>query len=335
VPVARFLKAPAAAKIVRLLASALVLALGLYFLRWDRLLAGISRVDALTFLEAVGVASVSLIALGARWIYIVRRLAPAPIREQWRVYLLGTFVNSFTPANIGGDIYRVMALRPWAKDSISTLVAAVTVERLFGLGAFFVGYLLSLAGQALTTKGGLASISPSLSYPALPILAILAAASALIFAAHRTRWRQLFVRFPLVAIAVDRFDQGVRLSTKQNIGMLCFLSLVAWATWVMATAIVSNRLGLHISVAQLALVVTLTELVRLIPISFQGIGVREVTFAALVGFAGGPPETGFVVAAVAYAALSATLAIAGLAGWGLNLMPAIPFVAREPHSERS
>ena len=44
----------------------------------------------------------------------------------------------------------------------------------------------------------------------------------------------------------------------------------------------------------------LTEFARLVPISIQGIGVREATFAELTGLAGGSPEAGFVVCALLY-----------------------------------
>ena len=61
-------------------------------------------------------------------------------------------------------------------------------------------------------------------------------------------------------------------------------------------------------------IAVLTELIRFVPISFQGIGLREGSFALFVGLAGGEPEAGFVVAGLAYLGMSVSLVLAGLIG---------------------
>jgi hypothetical protein len=83
--------------------------------------------------------------------------------------------------------------------------------------------------------------------------------------------------------------------------------------------VVASPLNLGLPIALLAMIVSLTEIIRLVPISFQGIGVREGVFSALAGLAGSSPASGFVVAAVAYAALSLALAISGVIGGLLSL----------------
>ena len=95
-----------------------------------------------------------------------------------------------------------------------------------------------------------------------------------------------------------------------------------------AVAVIASRMGLTVPLVLLAAVVSLTELVRLIPVSFQGIGIREGAFSALIGMAGGSPEIGFIVAAVAYAALSIALAVCGVIAWLLGLVS--PLLTRLP-----
>jgi len=316
------------ARALRIVGSALILAGGIYLLRWDRLLTALSRVNFSTLLLAVTLAAASVAIVGLRWTYITRHLVHTSSAHQWRIYLLATFLNSFTPANIGGDVYRVVALRSSAKGSISTLVAALAVERVLGLCSFFIGYLLSLLVQLATSGQGLTAINALFLYPAAPIAVALVLFPILPFALRHSHVRRAFARCPALARHVRSFNRGITLATRRNSVVLVLLSLLAWATWIGTTTVVAARLELHIPIALLAMIATLTELVRLVPVSFQGIGVREVTFSALAGLAGASREIGFAVAVVTYATLSASLALAGFGAWLLDL--ATPAALKSP-----
>ena len=74
----------------------------------------------------------------------------------------------------------------------------------------------------------------------------------------------------------------------------------------------------------------LVELIRLIPISIQGIGVREGMFAYFCGKLGISPEAGFILGTVSYLALSLSIVIAGF--FGLCLMHLYP-LDKEGYSE--
>lgn len=100
------------------------------------------------------------------------------------------------------------------------------------------------------------------------------------------------------------------------------LSFAALAIWIAAVNVVATSLGLGLTLTMLGMVVILTELVRLVPISFQGIGVRELTFAFLAHLAGAEMETGFLVGTLAYLALSISLILSGAAAWMLSLCSA-------------
>jgi hypothetical protein len=83
---------------------------------------------------------------------------------------------------------------------------------------------------------------------------------------------------------------------------------------MLAVQFVATRLGLPIPWPVLLVIVTSVELVRFVPVTIQGIGVREGAFATLAGAFGYPLEAGFVVGAVAYAALSLSLVVTGALG---------------------
>ena len=58
----------------------------------------------------------------------------------------------------------------------------------------------------------------------------------------------------------------------------------------------------------------LIEIVRFVPLSIQGIGIREGGFATLFAFIGFDPETGFTIGLLGYTALSLTQLLIGLTG---------------------
>jgi hypothetical protein len=64
----------------------------------------------------------------------------------------------------------------------------------------------------------------------------------------------------------------------------------------------------------LGLIGILSDLLRQIPISIQGIGVREGVFAWLYVLAGGTAEAGFILGLASYLALSISLVLVGALG---------------------
>jgi hypothetical protein len=93
------------------------------------------------------------------------------------------------------------------------------------------------------------------------------------------------------------------------------LSVCAVAAWIFAALPLASSAGLDIGIPALAAAVILTEFARLLPISVQGIGVREATFSALVAQMGGDASAGFVVCAVLYLVNYVVIAAAGFLAW--------------------
>jgi len=61
--------------------------------------------------------------------------------------------------------------------------------------------------------------------------------------------------------------------------------------------------------------------VRIVPVTIQGLGLREGAFAALLGLSGYAPESGFVLGVAAYLALSAALVLTGALGAAMLARP--------------
>ena len=83
--------------------------------------------------------------------------------------------------------------------------------------------------------------------------------------------------------------------------------------WILAVHVIA----IDLNVITLGVIVVLVELVRLVPVTIQGIGVREVAFAYFAGIVGESPESGFVLGTVSYLALTFSILISGAVGWCL------------------
>ena len=112
-------------------------------------------------------------------------------------------------------------------------------------------------------------------------------------------------------------SSAISSASLRDYAVLLGWSLFALGLWIACVQFVAIRLGLDLAWTFLAAVVTATELVRLLPVTVQGLGLREGAFAALFGVSGYSPESGFVLGAVAYLALSAALVLTGAVGAAL------------------
>jgi uncharacterized protein (TIRG00374 family) len=307
----------------RTIVSLLLVGAALYLLDWQALTSVVQKTSVASFFAATVAVLVSLVFLAFRWVRIVDDYVSVPTREHWRVYFYASFLNSFTPANIGGDVYRAAALKRYA-TGFAGLVVALLRERLFGLLSFLVGYVLCIGLLWVTGPAALANLDSLYLLALVPIVgAILVLTAGTRLVRFLGKWRWIRTRDRLSELVADLGRAMVLHSAGDFLILLC-LSLLALAAWIAAVAIIAADLGLTLSIPLLGAIAILTELVRLVPISLQGIGLREGSFSVLVGLAGGSPESGFVLGAWSYLALSLAL----VACWPIGA--AIGAAGREP-----
>ncbi len=245
-----------------------------------------------------------------RWLLLLGVVIARPDpRLATRTYLYALFLNSFSPGAVAGDIYRTLAHRHEAGGVID-MVALLLRERLFGLMAFCgvaaAGVsLMALSGAALhpvfLTGGFVCAgvlIGVALSHP---ILRVLLAQS------RRLGWGRM-------AAFLDKAALAAAFRADRTLFLPLAASLLAFVFWWVAFLLVAWAMGLDLSPVTLMAVVALAEMIRLVPLTFQGGGIREGAVASLVGFAGGDPAAGFALGAVVYALLTVCLLSFGLVG---------------------
>lgn len=284
-----------------------------------RMLEDLARLSAQGLLLAIAACLGLFLLLAWRWRLL---LSPASPPAAWtvKVYLYGNFLNAFTPASLGSDVYRFAALRPLAGAAL--VFSSLVEERLLGLFFSLVGLLLFL-GLALAGGGALPPVLVQAAWAA----AAAAAAMLCIPRANAFILRLLHGRLrPDVARLLAEARFGNSLVPSARLAAYAALSLGALALWTSTAALVSRQLGCDLSWPLVGAVAVLVELARVVPLTVQGLGVREAAFAALYGLCGQPPETGFAVGVLTYLILNVVFLLNGLAGL---LIPAAPPQGRD------
>lgn len=210
-----------------------------------------------------------------------------PHRLLVRSYLVAIFFNNFLPSNIGGDVVRIRdtAASAGSKTAATTIVL---LDRAIGLiGLLIVATVgISALGSA---PGPIGLVRPQ----ALWLLCLVSI--GLFTAAVLFPGRTLAVLNPLRAInrhwvdtrLVQIADMLRRLRQQPwSVVNSIFGAVVVQALLVGFHVAIASSLHLPIPVMHLAVAVPLSFVVQLLPVSINGIGVREATFAYYFGALG-------------------------------------------------
>ena len=237
-----------------------------------------------------------------------------PIGPLMRVFFVSTFVGTFLPASVGGDIVRSYSLARLNVDA-GDAVASVLMDRLLGVASVF---LMALAGLALARDllqnaaivGGLvvaaAACAATLVLIFSPRAAALVsrAASLLPFAAVRRTGAKV----------VDSIRKYAAHSPQLLAVLAC--SIVVQALRVFQAFYLGRSLGIDAPLAAYFAFIPLILLIMLLPITINGLGTSQAAFVWFFARAG-------VTSAAAFA-LSVLFVALGIVG---NLPGALLYAA--------
>jgi uncharacterized protein (TIRG00374 family) len=225
------------------------------------------------FLAAIALGELMLLSQALRWSYLV--ILPKEAKPKMMSFIrytaVGYFFNMLAPGGLGGDAYRSVALGR-AEKMMSRSVASVFFARLLGMLAiailFWIGYML-LPGDELE----------KIPFYAIWFMAISTAMFLVICL--------FFVFNPLnskLASSKNGYLQKIlsvmeKMSDYKKRPGLLFLAF-ADSFFIQFLAVVSQwvcfaAIGVDVSWSLLLVIVPVTVLAIAIPVSFNGIGVRE------------------------------------------------------------
>jgi uncharacterized membrane protein YbhN (UPF0104 family) len=212
-------------------------------------------------------------------------------------FLVAMFVNNFLPSNIGGDVVRI---RDTARTAGSKTLATTVVLADRGLGVLGL-VIIAACGSTLAARGSatIGPIGPSVLWAALAVViggtALLLAFPDLIgrlvrpLRAFHAEW--VDARIALLTTAMLRFRQA----PGALVGGLV-ASILVQATLVAFFAAVAAAIHLTVPLGHLAIVVPVSFIVQMLPVSVGGLGVREATFGVYLSAIGVPLEQAIALA---------------------------------------
>lgn len=249
-----------------------------------------------------------------RWrVLLVAAGVTVPFRQVVRQYFIGTFVNNFLPSTVGGDVAKVYYLG--RQHGYRVVTASVLLDRVLG-----ISLLATMASLALLAKP---SQSRPLAAAHLAVSAIAAVSFALVglLALGTGGLPQRVARFGSAAVNAAGRLQRLRADMAA--------ALTSPTVVLQATAVVAGYLviltGIYIEFVSIQSrfapsfvamfgVVAATAVLSNIPVSLNGLGLREQLHAVLLAPLGVSPEAAVAISLLLFSHVLVASAI-GLVFW--------------------
>jgi hypothetical protein len=302
-------------KIVRLLVSAGLIVFLIVRLDVGRIAAHLKGLALLPLVLAAGLDFLMIVTQAWRWSILLRaRGITIRMTKLVYYYLVSIFFSAFLPTSVGGDFARIVAVST-ATEKKADAVASIVVERIMG---FFVLLPVSLIAIPFVA-GELKEWKMILTAEAIGVVLLVGFLILLLRPVARTFSHVLNPVFDLL----KRFKARNRLervytsiviyknSRRAVLGGLV-LSVLSRLLWISACYFIARAFSLRLSVAALLLVVPIVELMRMIPVSISGIGVREAAFVVMLRQFGVEDSLGFSFGIVVYAVFFVFAVIGGV-----------------------
>jgi uncharacterized membrane protein YbhN (UPF0104 family) len=209
-----------------------------------------------------------------RWMLLARLNGLAGrAREYLAYYFIGMFTNLFLPGLVGGDAARGVfaGLR---NRRMGEAVASVIADRGVGLvGLFWFAAIAALAIRSVNLPPALVSVVVAIGV--LSLLGYLCA-PLLVWPVRRLTGRFGQIVRPLIPYA----------EAQSGLILPFALSLVLQGSLAFCQYLLAIGMGLSVPVSTMMVVVPMANVAASLPLTFNGLGVREGVYLILFGMAG-------------------------------------------------
>ena len=224
----------------------------------------------------------------------------APVSECVRYYFICMFTNVFVPGLIGGDAARAFYLgRKYGKTAEA--IASVVADRGYGLLALF-GFAAAIA---LTLNHGTLSTNVTNPVVAIGILAVVG-----------------YLASPWIARLIHLTPRPIRrmlgivapyLHRPATVAPAIVLSLILQAILATCQFVLALGMGLHLPLALFLLIVPIAGVLAALPLTLNGLGLRETAYLYLFGMAGVSREDAIALGLLYFAATMVGGLVGGIA----------------------
>ena len=236
-----------------------------------------------------------ILASAWRWGLLLRaQHVELPYRFLTASFLVATFFNNFLPSNIGGDVIRITdTARPARSRTLATTV--VLIDR--GIGLLGLA-LMAAMGASLMHRLAVGPVGPGVLWAGFGLGAIIATPALLMpdMAAKLLAPLRVFhaewvdARIARLTHALTKFKETPTALAG------CFAgAVIVQGVLVLFYLAIARSMNIPIGFAELAVIVPVSFIVQMIPLSVNGFGVREATFGFYFTRLGLPLESALLV----------------------------------------
>ncbi|PWE32934.1 hypothetical protein DDZ14_07535 [Maritimibacter sp. 55A14] len=283
--------------LIRLCGSALLLAGLFWVLPMDAVLGALTSIPLAVFAAVLALFLAAHVGAALKWWGLLSRAIPVPLAL--RAHYAGLAANLCLPGAVGGDAVRAGLAHGALRDG-PRVVAAGAADRLIDMAALLAISLFGLLiaqqsgpGAGLVLQAGLILAGVTLGFAALPRLL-----PALWRIAPGLPGRGMAERLTAAFADLARHPLRLALALVASVAIQTALVLLSW--WLARAA------GADVAPALWIFAWPLAKIVAVLPVSLNGLGLREATLAAFLAPFGADPAVivaaGLVWQAVLFAA---------------------------------
>ena len=281
---------------------------------WGHVGAAFGNLHLGWWLLAAGLYYLTQVASSLRWQILARPLGfHRPITQYLSFYFIGMFFNLFLPTSVGGDVVRAWYLDGGSRRRLPAFLS-VFVDRLSGLMVLLALACVATALSPITlpdwlpwtvwgTAGGIVS-----AMAALPLLA---------------RYKMLTGKYERLGTEIP---QALLLALRP---LPLILSLFVQAANVILVWMIGRSIEAPVPASYYWIMVPMVSLLTMLPISLNGMGVREGATVFLLKPLGISTGTALTLSFLWFAVFTA----ASLAGVGFYLFGRFPRYEVRPDDE--
>ena len=260
--------------LIRAAGSALVLGLLFWFLPFDAIVDGFSRVPLGLMPMVIALFMLGHVVAAAKWWLLLDRGLPFLLALQ--AHFAGLAANLGLPGAAGGDAVRAGLAHVAMRDGPKMAAGSVADRMIDTLGLAFLSVigLVLLRGQG--GQGGAA-------VQATVLVLVIGLAAIFLFPQLVVRLWTLFPRLPAKALALKVADAFGALGKRPLLLLTALvISMAVQALFIWLAVQLAEAVGVRVPMAAWLFAWPLAKIIAVLPISLGGLGVREATLAALL-----------------------------------------------------
>ena len=239
-----------------------------------------------------------VLASAVRWSILLRaQHVRLPYSFLTQSFLVATFFNNFLPSNIGGDLVRITDTAK-AAGSKTLATTVVLIDR--GIGLLGLA-LMAATGASLMQRMAVGPVGPGLLWAGFGLGAMIATPALLMpeTVARLLQPLRVFHQAWVDARIEKLTDALTRFKETPTALAGCFAgAVVVQGILVGFYVAIARSMHIPIGFAELAVIVPVSFIVQMIPVSVNGFGVREATFGFYFTRLGLPLESALLVSFV-------------------------------------